>query len=128
MTIVNFLYDVNFPNRNACKNCKCKCTLEKFKKFEVRAKKEDFKREYDDTNLKLKQIRIKPDKSIIKIRKCLSEHPFGIVKRCLDSGYCLTKGLDNILGEFSLAFLAFNIKRVINILGVKKIIQEIYAV
>lgn len=114
-----------FANSKACKNCSCKCTIEKYKKFEISAKKEDFKREYDASNLKLKQIEIKPDKSIILKRKCLSEHPFGIVKKWLDSSYCLTKGIDNVTGEFSLAFLAFNIKRAINILGAKKLIQGI---
>lgn len=115
-----------FANSKVCKKCNSKCTIEDYKKFEVAAKKEDFKREYDDTNLKLRQIEIKPDKKMILKRKCLSEHPFGIVKKCMDSSYCLTKGIDNVLGEFSLAFLAFNIKRAINILGTKKIIQGIY--
>lgn len=116
---------IAFKNAKACKNCGCKCTIEAFKKFEMAAKKEDFKREYDATNLKVKQIEIKPDKNILKKRKCLSEHPFGIIKRCLDSGYCLTKGIDNVRGEFSLAFLAFNLKRAVNIWGVKKMMQEI---
>jgi transposase len=57
-----------FANRKACRSCYCKCTIENFKKFEITAKKGDFKREYDDTNLKLKQIEIKPDKNIIKKR------------------------------------------------------------
>jgi len=45
------------------------------------------------------------------------EHPFGTVKRAMDAGYCLTKGLRNVTGEFSLSFLAYNIKRAVNILG-----------
>jgi len=45
------------------------------------------------------------------------EHPFGTVKRAMDTGYCLTKGLRNVAGEFSLSFLAYNIKCAVNILG-----------
>ena len=45
------------------------------------------------------------------------EHPFGTVKRAMDSGYCLTKGLRNVAREFSLSFLAYNIKCEVNILG-----------
>lgn len=41
----------------------------------------------------------------------------------MDAGYCLLKGLKNVCGEFSLAFLAYNFKRVINILGVKMLIE-----
>jgi len=39
------------------------------------------------------------------------------VKRAMDAGYCLTKGLRNVAGEFSPSFLAYNIKRAVNILG-----------
>ena len=117
-----------FRNSKACKKCKCKCTSEKYKKFEISAKKSEFKREYDSDNVKLKQIEIKPDKSIISKRKSLVEHPFGVVKHCLDARYCLTRGIDNVLGEFSLAFLAFNMKRAVNILGVKMLIQEIQGI
>jgi len=45
------------------------------------------------------------------------EHPFGTIKWTMDSGYCLTKGLANVAGEFSLTFLVYNIKRAINIPG-----------
>jgi hypothetical protein len=42
----------------------------------------------------------------------------------MDCGYCLTKGLKNVLGEFSLVFLAYNLKRAINIMGVGKLIES----
>jgi len=53
----------------------------------------------------------------------LAEHPFGTVKRAMDAGYLLTKGIKNVTGEFSLVFLAYNLKRVINIIGAKKLIE-----
>jgi hypothetical protein len=53
------------------------------------------------------------------------EHPFGVLKRVMDMGYCLLKGFERVRGEFSLAFLAFNLKRVINLVGVQKLIQVI---
>ena len=40
----------------------------------------------------------------------------------MDAGYALTKGLGKVTGEFSLAFLVYNMKRVINIIGVKNLI------
>jgi len=45
-------------------------------------------------------------------RKALVEHPFGTIKRWINGGYFLLKGLDGVRAEFSLAALAYNIKRV----------------
>ena len=58
-------------------------------------------------------------------RKCIVEHPFGTLKRSMNQGYFLTKGLSNVKVEFSLSVLAYNIKRVINIMGVKAMIEAL---
>ena len=116
-----------FYNRGACEQCTCKCTKEKegrgLRHFH-RLAQEEFAKPYNDKDLTVKQIRIKADKKIMKHRKSIVEHPFGTVKRAMDGGYCLTKGLKNVRGEFSLIFLAYNLKRVINILGCKKLIAS----
>ena len=115
-----------YYNFKECSKCACKCTTEKRgKRHQVPMKESDFKKTYDDRNLSVRQIRIAPDKKIIKQRKSIVEHPFGTVKRNMDSGYCLTKGKGNVTGEFSLAFLAYNFKRAINILGIRKIIEAV---
>jgi hypothetical protein len=41
----------------------------------------------------------------------------------MDAGYCLLKGKQKVTGEFSLIFLVYNLKRVINILGGKQLIE-----
>ena len=87
--------------------------------------KSDFKTEYNDEELCIKQVHIKPKKEIYDQRKCLSEHPFGTIKQNMDGRYCLTKGKSKITGEFSLILLAYNLKRVINIIGAKKLIEMI---
>lgn len=114
-----------FCNSKACKNCKCKCTTANFYVAEITIPKETFKKEYNDKNLKLKQIHYIPDKQLLKKRKCLSEHPFGIVKRCLGADYLLLKRFSGAIAEMSFAFLAFNLKRVINIVGVKELMKQI---
>lgn len=88
-------------------------------------KQSDFSKEYDDKNLHLKQISVIPDKKIVKNRKSLAEHPFGIVKRAMGAPYCLMRGKKYVTGEFSLLFLAFNMKRAINILGAEALLQAI---
>ena len=56
-------------------------------------------------------------------RKCAVEHPFGTIKRGWDGSYFLMKGLRNVRGEFSLAVLAYNIRRVLNLLGVECLLE-----
>jgi hypothetical protein len=85
---------------------------------------EDFSKSYNEAGLSVKQIRIKGDGGKIKqLRKSIVEHPFGTIKRGMDAGYCLTKGLRNVAWKFSLTFLAYTIKWVINILGYKRLIE-----
>ena len=116
-----------FYNYEACTQCTCKCTTDARGRFQYKIPmaQEDFTKEYYDQDLVVKQIRIKPDPAIMKHRKSIIEHPFGTIKRAMDAGYCLTKGLQNVAGEFSLTFLAYNLKRVINILGCKKLIESL---
>jgi len=70
-----------------------------------------------------KRVLLNQDK--IKLRQWLSEHPFGTLKRSFDQGYMLLRGLKKVNAEISLSFLAYNIKRVVNIVGVKNLIAAI---
>lgn len=114
-----------FYNSKACKNCACKCMGSKVKTHEVSMPIKQFSKEYNIDGLKLRQITYIPDKQLLKKRKCISEHPFGVVKRCLDADYLLTKGFENVRSEMSLAYLVFNLKRAINLLGTKNLINQI---
>jgi len=117
-----------FYNYSACKKCACKCTKEtRGQRYQVPMAESNFSKLYDDKDLYVKQIRIAPNRELIKQRKSIVEHPFGTVKRNMDASYCLTKGLRNVSGEFSLAFLAYNLKRVINIIGAKRLILSLSA-
>jgi hypothetical protein len=112
-----------YYNYTACNNCAQKCTKVKYRQFAARMKKSEFTKEYNIEGLNIKQIHIKPDPEITSRRKELAEHPFGTIKRAMDAGYVLTKGLTKVTGEFSLVFLAYNLKRVINILGIKTLMD-----
>ncbi|SET79979.1 Transposase DDE domain-containing protein, partial [Natronincola peptidivorans] len=63
--------------------------------------------------------------ALYKQRQMIVEHPFGTIKRGLGMTYFLTKGMQSVKAEISFAFLAYNIKRAINILGVKEIIRRL---
>ena len=60
-----------------------------------------------------------------KMRQWLSEHPFGPIKRSMNQGYLLLRGLDKVAAEVSLTVLAYNIKRVINAVGLKAMIEAL---
>ena len=115
-----------FCNPAACKQCACRCTKEERAfRYQFVMKESDFSTEYRDDGLAVKQVRVKPQREIIAQRKCIVEHPFGTIKRNMDAGYCLLKGKVKVTAEFSLIFLAYNLKRVINILGSKKLTDYI---
>jgi hypothetical protein len=115
-----------FRNYQACKQCKNKCTRKKsgLHYHLVRMPREKFSMEYNDKNLAVKQVRIKPDADLIKHRKSIVEHPFGTIKQNMDARNCLTKGIKNVSGEFSLTFLAYNLKRAINLIGCGKLMES----
>ena len=68
----------------------------------------------------------KNDSSLYKLRKALVEHPFGTIKRSLGFTHVFIKGLNRISSWASSVFLVYNLKRVINILGVQKL-KEVFA-
>lgn len=57
--------------------------------------------------------------ALMRQRSCLSEHPFGTMKRMTDKGQFLMRGLEKVKAEMGLSVLSYNLKRVINILGVE---------
>lgn len=69
------------------------------------------------------QLRIRSETSQIKARMCLSEHPFGTVKWHHGAHYLLCKGIEKASGELGLSFLVYNLKRAINLVGTKALIE-----
>ena len=63
----------------------------------------------------------KPD--AMTVRKCTVEHVFGTIKFWMGSAHLLMKGLANVSTEISLHCLAYNMRRVMSILGVANLIQ-----
>ncbi len=57
-------------------------------------------------------------KEKVRLRRMLAEHPFGTMKRAFNQGYLLLKGLRKVKGEVGFTMLAYNMRRVFNILGV----------
>ncbi|HPT69955.1 MAG TPA: transposase, partial [Syntrophomonas sp.] len=69
--------------------------------------------------------RTRENKELYTKRQMIVEHPFGTIKRSWGYSYFLTRGLNSVNAESGLAFLAYNITRAINILGVKEIVRRL---
>ena len=65
----------------------------------------------------------KPD--AMQIRRATVEHPFGTLKSWMGATHFLTKTLDKVSTEMSLHVLAYNMKRVINLVGTQKLLDAI---
>lgn len=70
-----------------------------------------------------RRVRARPE--IMRRRQQLSEPPFGTIKRAMGHGYFLMRGLNKVGAEMSLTVLSYNLKRVINLIGVKKMIEAV---
>ena len=108
--------ETRYYTTSACKSCllKAQCTRSKENRRITRWVNEEV--------LERMQERMKAEPEKYKKRKAMVEHPFGTMKRWMDQGYFLMKGLEKVRAEFSLSVLSYNIKRVITIMGVKQMI------
>lgn len=104
----------------ACSNCPfflTKCTLDRTGRKIYRGLHEELVEEM--------RLRIKDDPSKVELRKELCEHPFGTMKRAFNQGYLLLKGLRKVNGEIGLTMLAYNMRRAINVLGARTLINSV---
>jgi transposase len=69
------------------------------------------------------RMRLEPWK--VEARKSIVEHPFGTIKMAFNQGYLLLKGLWKTAGEVGFTMLAYNIRRVLNILGPKNLMASL---
>ena len=65
----------------------------------------------------------KPDS--MRIRRAVAEHPYGNIKHWTGATHLLTKTRDKDNTEMSLHVLAYNMKRVISLVGTQKLLEAI---
>ncbi len=138
---------IRYANKNTCRHCanrnKCyhgknewkevdfsKDKLEKPCKdwFKSEGRKTDNKRVDKKGNTHFEKVKIvkfflKPDTQKTSQRMCLSEHPFGTIKRTKGFTYFLLNGIRKVTGEFALFCLGYNIARARNLLGFDKMME-----
>ena len=111
--------DLTYYQTPACKGCtlRTKCTENKKGRRITRIRNEHLLEEMEERVLQY------PEK--LKRRGALVEHPFGTIKGEMRHRQFLTRGLESISAEMSFSVLAYNIKRVLNILGMKKLMEAV---
>jgi hypothetical protein len=110
-----------YANRAACKECPVKDQCTKSKTLR------ELERSPYQENVDRAAQNAKENPELYQRRMELSEHPFGVVKRIWGVGQFLCRGNEMVTGEIALAFMAFNLRRAVNILGVKKLVETINA-
>jgi transposase len=110
----------HYRNLTACLTCalKPRCTPDKLK----RLKRWEHEGVLDKMQARLDRI---PD--AMGIRRQTIEHPFGTLKAWMGSTHFLTRTLNKVRTEMSLHILAYNMKRLIQIFGVRPLIAAIRA-
>jgi transposase len=103
----------------ACKTCpsKAKCTTSKEGRYLYRWEHEKIIEQMRD--------RLSENKEYIAKRRDMCEHPFGTIKHAFGYRNFLCKGTEMVNTEMSFTVLAYNMKRAINILGVKRILAAL---
>ena len=63
------------------------------------------------------QRRLDKNPSAMRVRRETVEHPFGTIKARMGATHFLMKRLPRVSGEMALHVLAYNLTRVLNIMG-----------
>ena len=105
---------------SACTRCamKPKCTTGKYRRIS---------RWEHEAILDTVEARLDRAPEMMKLRRSTVEHPFGTIKSWMGATHFQMKTLNRVSTEMSLHVLAYNMKRVINILGAKQLIAAIQA-
>jgi len=110
----------HYRHLTACLTCplKPRCTAEKVKRV---------KRWKHEGVLDAMQAMLDRMPDAMGVRRQTVEHPFGTIKAWMGSTHFLTRTLKRVSTKMSLHVLAYNIKRVIAIIGVGPLLQAIRA-
>lgn len=103
-----------------CKSCaiKSQCTGSTNRRI---------KRWENEALLDAMQERLDQAPDIMRIRRQTVEHPFGTIKFWMGAAHFLTTKLEHVSTEMSLHVLAYNMKRVMQIMGTTGLMQAIRA-
>ena len=123
----NSLGEVSYRFKNyttpKCKTCKVRelCTKSAANGKQVR------RSEYTQ-NIENNKNRLLKSEKIYKRRQAIVEHPYGTIKRQWGFNYIITKKyFERAEADFGLIMTAYNLRRIFNIVGIKKLMKHLSA-
>jgi transposase len=119
-SLLRGLKKTNYVNKLACDDCalRSRCTAGKFRAVS---------RLENEAVLDRMQARVAKRPDIMDRRRETVEHPFGTIKQWMYQGAFLMRGLEKVRAEFSLTALAYNLRRVLNIVGFADLMAAVAA-
>ena len=117
-SLLRGLKKVNYVNKLACDDCaiRAQCTRGQFRTVS---------RLENEVVLDRMQARLAQRPEILDRRRETVEHPFGSIKQWMNQGAFLMRGLEKVRGEFSLTALAYNLRRVLNIVELPQLMAAV---
>jgi transposase len=109
----------DYRNFQACASCqyKARCTKSKQGRSIFRHVDQDFLDAID--------LHTEANMDKYKLRQTIVEHPFGTVKGSWGAYFFLTRRTKGVTVEMSLSYLAYNLRRVMSILGTEEIVRRL---
>ena len=119
-SLLRGLKKINYTNKLACDDCKIRsqCTNGRFRTVS---------RLENEAVLDRMQARLAQRPSVLDRRREAVEHPFGSIKQWMNQGAFLMRGLEKVRAEFSLTALAYNLRRVLNLVGFTELMAALAA-
>ena len=119
-SLLRGLKKINYTNKLACDDCKIRsrCTNSRFRTVS---------RLENEAVLDRMQVRLVQRPGVLDRRREAVEHPFGSIKQWMNQGAFLMRGLEKVRAEFSLTALAYNLRRVLNLVGFTELMAALAA-
>ena len=119
-SLLRGLKKINYVNKLACDNCmiRARCTEGKFRAVS---------RLENEAVLDRMAARLAKRPDVVDRRRETVEHPFGTIKQWMNQGAFLMRGLEKVRAEFSLTALAYNLRRVLNLVGFADLMAAVAA-
>jgi hypothetical protein len=119
-SLLRGLKKINYVNKLACDDCKirARCTGGEFRTVS---------RLENEVVLDRMQARLVKRPGVLDLRRETVEHPFGTIKQWMYQGAFLMRGLEKVRAEFSLTALAYNLRRVLNLVGFTELMAAVAA-
>ena len=111
--------ELKYYRATGCQQCalKNRCTRNKANRTITREENEHL--------MEAMATRMQAQPGKFKLRKTLAEHPFGTIKRWFGYTHFLLKGLTKVQCEWDLTTLAYNLKRVLNLVSLEKLMAAL---